>query len=263
MRCFAERAGTVAWWFGGGFDLTPYYRFDEDVLHWHRTARGLRAFGADVYPRYKEWCDDTSSCKHRDETRGVGGLFFDDLNEWGFERCFAFSAASAITSAGVPADRRAPQATRRTASASAVPALPPRPLRRIQSGLRPRHALRAPVRRPHRIDPDVAAAARALGIRLAPEPGSPEARLYAFPAAARLAARVKLSKLFSLASSRIRHTRTRVYTCTSARASKFFPTRGAREPADVVTQLNSQHARSSAPSAPIARSANRSGFRKN
>lgn len=79
------------WWFGGGFDLTPFYPFKEDVLHWHETAqKACEPFGADVYPRYKKWCDDYFYLKHRQETRGVGGLFFDDLNEWGFEKCFAF-----------------------------------------------------------------------------------------------------------------------------------------------------------------------------
>lgn len=79
------------WWFGGGFDLTPYYAFDEDVLHWHQTAKAAcDPFGEDVYARYKNWCDEYFYLKHRDETRGVGGLFFDDLNEWGFERSFAF-----------------------------------------------------------------------------------------------------------------------------------------------------------------------------
>ena len=88
----AEKPGAApAWWFGGGFDLTPYYAFDEDVLHWHRTARtACEPFGADAYPRYKDWCDRYFFLKHRNETRGIGGLFFDDLNEWGFERCFAF-----------------------------------------------------------------------------------------------------------------------------------------------------------------------------
>jgi len=81
----------AAWWFGGGFDLTPYYPFEEDVLHWHREARAAcEPFGPDVYPKYKDWCDRYFYLKHRGETRGVGGLFFDDLNEWGFERCFAF-----------------------------------------------------------------------------------------------------------------------------------------------------------------------------
>jgi coproporphyrinogen III oxidase len=84
----------VAWWFGGGFDLTPFYPFDDDVLHWHRTAAALCApFGDDVYTRHKRACDDYFLLKHRNETRGVGGLFFDDLNGWGFERCFAYQRA--------------------------------------------------------------------------------------------------------------------------------------------------------------------------
>jgi coproporphyrinogen III oxidase len=82
------------WWFGGGFDLTPFYPVDEDVRHWHTVARELCApFGTDVYPRCKQWCDEYFYLRHRDETRGVGGLFYDDLNEGGFERCFAFSQA--------------------------------------------------------------------------------------------------------------------------------------------------------------------------
>ena len=81
----------AAWWFGGGFDLTPYYPFDEDVLDWHRTAlAACEPFGPDVYPKFKDWCDRYFFLKHRNETRGVGGLFFDDLNEWGAERSFAF-----------------------------------------------------------------------------------------------------------------------------------------------------------------------------
>jgi coproporphyrinogen III oxidase len=93
VRLFvAEKADEApVWWFGGGFDLTPYYPFEEDVIHWHETARAAcDPFGDDVYARYKKWCDDYFYLKHRDETRGVGGLFFDDLNEWGFDRCFAF-----------------------------------------------------------------------------------------------------------------------------------------------------------------------------
>jgi coproporphyrinogen III oxidase len=82
------------WWFGGGFDLTPYYPFDEDCVHWHAVARDLCApFGTDVYARYKKWCDEYFRIKHRDEARGIGGLFFDDLNEGGFARCFAFLQA--------------------------------------------------------------------------------------------------------------------------------------------------------------------------
>ncbi|NKZ40016.1 MULTISPECIES: oxygen-dependent coproporphyrinogen oxidase [Oleiagrimonas] len=79
------------WWFGGGFDLTPFYPFDNDVKHWHRVARDLCApYGENVYAEYKRWCDEYFYLKHRNETRGVGGLFFDDLNEGGFDRCFGF-----------------------------------------------------------------------------------------------------------------------------------------------------------------------------
>jgi coproporphyrinogen III oxidase len=79
------------WWFGGGFDLTPYYPFMEDVIFWHETARkACQPFGEDIYTRYKKWCDEYFFLKHRQETRGVGGLFFDDLSEGGFERCFSF-----------------------------------------------------------------------------------------------------------------------------------------------------------------------------
>ena len=79
------------WWFGGGFDLTPYYPFDEDVLHWHRNARAAcLPFGAGVYAQYKDWCDRYFYLPHRHETRGVGGLFFDDLCAGGFESCCAF-----------------------------------------------------------------------------------------------------------------------------------------------------------------------------
>jgi coproporphyrinogen III oxidase len=82
------------WWFGGGYDLTPYYGFEEDVRHWHRTARDACApFGDDVYPRFKQWCDDYFYIRHREEPRGIGGLFFDDLNQWGFSRCFEFLRA--------------------------------------------------------------------------------------------------------------------------------------------------------------------------
>jgi coproporphyrinogen III oxidase len=88
----AEKEGEdPIWWFGGGFDLTPYYPFEEDVIHWHQISKdACQPFGEDVYPRYKKWCDEYFYLKHRAETRGVGGLFFDDLNEWGFEKSFAF-----------------------------------------------------------------------------------------------------------------------------------------------------------------------------
>jgi coproporphyrinogen III oxidase len=96
VRLFTASAEGMSpvWWFGGGFDLTPFYPFDEDVLHWHGVARDVCApFGEEVYPRYKRWCDEYFYLRHRGETRGVGGLFFDDLNAWGFERCFAFMRA--------------------------------------------------------------------------------------------------------------------------------------------------------------------------
>lgn len=79
------------WWFGGGYDLTPYYGFEDDCVHWHRVASdACHGFGDTVYRDYKKWCDEYFYLKHRNEPRGVGGLFFDDLNQWGFDRCFAF-----------------------------------------------------------------------------------------------------------------------------------------------------------------------------
>lgn len=91
FRFFSAGEKNPVWWFGGGFDLTPYYPFREDVVHWHQAAKAAcDPFGDDLYPRYKEWCDRYFFLKHRDEARGVGGLFFDDLNEAGFEKSFAF-----------------------------------------------------------------------------------------------------------------------------------------------------------------------------
>ena len=93
LRFFiAEEAGKdPIWWFGGGFDLTPYYGFDEDAIHWHQTAKNAcLPFGDNTYRDYKKWCDDYFYLSHRDEQRGIGGLFFDDLNEGGFEKCFEF-----------------------------------------------------------------------------------------------------------------------------------------------------------------------------
>jgi coproporphyrinogen III oxidase len=88
----AEKEGEdPIWWFGGGYDLTPYYGFKEDCIHWHQTARAAcKDFGDDIYPRFKKWCDDYFFLKHRNEPRGIGGLFFDDLNEQGFKKSFAF-----------------------------------------------------------------------------------------------------------------------------------------------------------------------------
>lgn len=96
VRFFEARPKDAApiWWFGGGFDLTPFYPFDEDVRHWHGVARDLCApFGTDRYAQHKAWCDRYFFLKHRDECRGVGGLFFDDLNAPDFQTCFAYQRA--------------------------------------------------------------------------------------------------------------------------------------------------------------------------
>lgn len=100
VRLFvAEKEGEQpVWWMGGGFDLTPFYPYEEDVIHWHQTGKDLcEPFGEEAFPKYKKWCDDYFFLKHRNETRGVGGLFFDDMNEWdgelNFDKSFAFMQA--------------------------------------------------------------------------------------------------------------------------------------------------------------------------
>jgi coproporphyrinogen III oxidase len=110
----AEKEGEApVWWFGGGFDLTPYYGNDEDCRHWHQVAKdACDPFGDEIYPRYKQWCDDYFYLKHRNEPRGVGGLFFDDLNELGFEQSFALmqSIGNAYIEAYTPiVERRKPE----------------------------------------------------------------------------------------------------------------------------------------------------------
>jgi coproporphyrinogen III oxidase len=93
------------WWFGGGMDLTPYYGFEEDARHFHRNCRDtLAPFGSDIHARYKKWCDDYFFLKHRNEARGVGGIFFDDLGEGGFDRCFDLTRAvgDSFTAAYLP-----------------------------------------------------------------------------------------------------------------------------------------------------------------
>jgi len=94
FRCFLvrpEAADAPIWWFGGGFDLTPHYGFEEDAVHWHQQARdACQVLGPDAYARFKQWCDEYFTIRHRQEMRGIGGIFFDDLNEGDFERCRAF-----------------------------------------------------------------------------------------------------------------------------------------------------------------------------
>ena len=92
VRCFmARKAGQEpVWWFGGGMDLTPYYGFEEDAVHFHRTCQlALAPFGETLHPEFKQWCDDYFYIKHRKEPRGIGGVFFDDFNKLGFEQSFS------------------------------------------------------------------------------------------------------------------------------------------------------------------------------
>jgi coproporphyrinogen III oxidase len=102
----AEKEGAEpVWWFGGGYDLTPYYGNEEDCRHWHQTAKSAcDTFSEEFYPRFKKWCDDYFYLKHRSEPRGIGGLFFDDFNELGFEQSFAFmrSVGDSFSSAYIP-----------------------------------------------------------------------------------------------------------------------------------------------------------------
>jgi len=94
VRCFlATRDGEApVWWFGGGMDLTPYYGFEEDAVHFHRTCKqALDPFGAELHPRLKRWCDEYFHLRHRGEPRGIGGIFFDDLSAPDFETCFAIA----------------------------------------------------------------------------------------------------------------------------------------------------------------------------
>ena len=109
VRAFVAKALTAGaediWWFGGGMDLTPYYPFDEDAVHFHATCRdALTPFGESYYPRFKKWCDEYFYLKHREEARGIGGVFFDDFSELGFEKSFAMTQAvgNALVDAYVP-----------------------------------------------------------------------------------------------------------------------------------------------------------------
>ncbi len=106
----AEKEGEApVWWFGGGYDLTPYYGNEDDCREWHRTAKAAcEPFGPDIYPRFKRWCDEYFHLRHRNEARGVGGLFFDDFNELGFDQSFALMRAigDSYTKAYVPIVQR-------------------------------------------------------------------------------------------------------------------------------------------------------------
>lgn len=107
--CAEKEGEEPVWWFGGGYDLTPCYPFEEDCVHWHKTAKkACEPFGEEVYDKHKEWCDRYFYLKHRDETRGVGGLFFDDLNEWGFDKSFEYmrSVGDSYLEAYLPIVRR-------------------------------------------------------------------------------------------------------------------------------------------------------------
>ena len=130
----AEKEGEdPVWWFGGGFDLTPFYPFIEDIKHWHETAKAIcLPFGENIYEEHKKWCDEYFYLKHRHETRGVGGLFFDDLNQWDFETCFNYikSVGEGFIKAYVPIinKRKDTPYGEKTASISVIS---PRTLRRI------------------------------------------------------------------------------------------------------------------------------------
>jgi nicotinic acid mononucleotide adenylyltransferase len=176
-------------WFGGGMDLTPYYGFEEDARHFHVVNRdALAPFGADKYPRFKRWCDEYFFLKHRDEPRGIGGVFFDDHSEDGFETSFALLRAvgDAFLPAYLPIVRRR-RDTAHGERERAFQTYRPRPLRRVQPGVRPRHPVRPAVGRAHREHPDVDAAACHLALRLAARAGhARSAPLQRLPAAARL-----------------------------------------------------------------------------
>jgi hypothetical protein len=161
-------------WFGGGMDLTPYYGFEEDAVHFHRTCRdALAPFGDDKYPRFKTWCDEYFYLKHRNEQRGVGGVFFDDFSELGFDGSLAMmQAVGDAFLERLPAHRGAPPGHALWRARARLPALPPRPLCRVQPGVGPGHALWPAVGRAHRIHPAVHAAAGQLGL-----PAAARARL--------------------------------------------------------------------------------------
>jgi coproporphyrinogen III oxidase len=170
-------AGEPVWWFGGGMDLTPYYGNQDDASTSTRPAATLAPFGADLHA-LQEVVRRVLLPEAPQEARGVGGIFFDDYNAGGFEQSFAMtqSVGDAFLKAYLPILEAQGHAVRR--ARTRFPGLPARPLCRIQPGVRPRHAVRPAVGRPHRSDPDVDAADRQMALSLEPEAGSPEAALY-------------------------------------------------------------------------------------
>ena len=128
----------------------PYYGEVDDAVHFHRTCQqALQPFGEHYHPQYKAWCDRYFYLKHRDEPRGVGGIFFDDLNEGGFDHCFALTQAVGELCARLPAHRRTPLPTPYGEHERDWQSLPPWPLCGIQPGVRPWHPVRPAIRRPH------------------------------------------------------------------------------------------------------------------
>ena len=156
------------WWFGGGMDLTPYYGFEEDAVHFHQTCKNaLQPFGEDYHPRFKKWCDEYFYLKHRKEPRGIGGIFFDDLGQARFRNLLQpHQKRRRSFPRSLRPDPRAPPEYALRRARTRLPGLPPRPLCRIQSRVGPWHPVRPAIRRAHRIHPHVAAATREMALRL-------------------------------------------------------------------------------------------------
>ncbi len=186
----AKKAGEPdVYWFGGGMDLTPYYATEEDARHFHATCKqALMPFGADKHPRFKKWCDEYFFLKHRNEPRGIGGVFFDDFHELGFDQSFAHDAGGRrCLPRCLRPDRRTPSPPRVRSARTRVPGVPTWSLCRIQPCIRPWHAVRTAIRRAHRVDPDVIAAGGALEVRLASRARQPGgAAVHGLPATARM-----------------------------------------------------------------------------
>ena len=167
--------GDAVFWFGGGMDLTPYYGFDEDAVHFHQTCKNaLDPFSAEYHSKFKKWCDDYFFLKHRNEPRGIGGIFFDDLSDPDFATAFGIqqSVGDHYLSAYVPLlERRmnTPYGERERD----FQLYRSRALRRVQPGDRPRHDFRPAVQWPHRIHSAVDAAAGEMALQL--EAGSGDA----------------------------------------------------------------------------------------